>query len=226
MPLLLPRGEPAAEGWRAVEHHELVELVVRAVGRPQGRPGIVAVDGRSGSGKSTVAARLQAAVPSSAVLATDDLAWNEPWFGWGHLLRQVLVTLHRGEGVRLRPPAWVAHRREGAVEVPAGLDLVVVEGVGSSQREHAELLDSTVWVQSDLAESERRGIARDVEHGGNGDEEQSIAFWREWMSHELPFLAAQQPWRRADLVVAGTPVVPLRPGQVALTRGPLGGGPA
>jgi hypothetical protein len=116
----------------------------------------------------------------------------------------------------------VARQRAGAVEVPAGLDLVVVEGVGASQREHAALLDLTVWVQSDLAEAERRGIARDLEDGRNGDREQATAFWHEWTGHELPFLAASQPWRRAALVVAGTPVIRLGPGQHAVAPGPLG----
>lgn len=221
MPMLLQDEEPEAEGWRPVADAELVQLVLETAGRPQDRPRIVAVDGRGGAGKSTLAALLQTAVPRSAVVATDDLAWNEAWFGWGHLLQGVLETLHHGEAVRLRPPAWVARGREGAVEVPAGLDLVVVEGVGASQREHAALVDLTVWVQSDFAEAERRGIARDIEHGGNGDTEQSIAFWHEWMSHELPFLADQQPWRRAGLVVAGTPVIPLKPGQRAVAPGPL-----
>ncbi len=29
--------------------------------------------------------------------------------------------------------------------------------------------------------------------------------WHDWMSHELAFFAAQQPWRRACVVVNGTP---------------------
>jgi len=33
-----------------------------------------------------------------------------------------------------------------------------------------------LWVQSDFAGAERRGIARDVAQGDNGDAEQSIAF--------------------------------------------------
>lgn len=217
----LPEGEPAATGWRTVEESEFVGLVLEAAGRPQGRPRIVAVDGRGAAGKSTLAARLQEAVPASAVVHTDDLAWCEPYFAWGHLLLQVLEPLHRGDAVHLQPPTWRAHGRTGSIDVPAGLELVVVEGVGASQREPAELIDATVWVQSDFAEAERRGIARDIEQGVNGDREQTIAFWHEWMGHELTFLRHQQPWQRASLVVAGTPVVPLGPGQLSVAPGPL-----
>ena len=60
-------------------------------------------------------------------------------------------------------------------------------------------------MQADAVEAERRGIARDVASGVNGDLEQATAFWHEWMAAELPFLAAQRPWERAHLLVNGTP---------------------
>jgi hypothetical protein len=104
--MLLPPGEPAAGPWRAVGSAELAALVLDAAGpASSARPRLVAVDGRSGAGKSTLAALLRSAVPRSAVVSTDDLAWHEAWFGWGHLLLEVLQTLHGGEEVRLRPPA-------------------------------------------------------------------------------------------------------------------------
>ena len=62
-----------------------------------------------------------------------------------------------------------------------------MEGVGASQREHAELVDATTWVQSDFVAAERRGVARDIEEGVNGDPRESVGFWHEWMSHELRF---------------------------------------
>lgn len=182
---------------------------------------VVAVDGRGASGKSTLAEWLQEVVPASAIVHTDDLAWREPYFAWGPLLLEVLESLHGGEAVQLRPPAWQANDRPGSIDVAAGLDLVVVEGVGASHREHAELIDVTVWVQSDFDEAERRGIARDIQQGVNGDPQQSIAFWHEWMSYELEFLRGQRPWERAALVVAGTPVLPLESGQLAVAAGPL-----
>jgi hypothetical protein len=152
---------------------------------------------------------------------TDDLAWCEPFFAWGRLLLQVLVQLQRGEALHLRPSAWRDHDRPGEIFLPAGLQLVVVEGVGASQREHAGLIDATIWVQSDFVEAERRGIARDIAEGVNGDHQESVAFWHEWMSHELPFVERQRPWERAALVVAGTEVLPLEPGHVAVALGPL-----
>jgi pantothenate kinase len=216
---LLP-GEPAAGPWRAVEAHDLVDHVRKVAGQPPGRPRIVSVDGRGASGKSTLAAHLRQAVARSAVVHTDDLAWHEPFFAWGNLLRDgVLTPLRRGAGVSYQPPAWAARGRVGMIQVPADVELVVVEGVGASQRELEHLVDASIWVQSDFAEAERRGIARDVAEGVNGDREQTVAFWHGWMAHEVRFLAEQRPWERACLVVAGTPTIALDGGQFAVAPG-------
>ena len=222
MTLTLPAGEPAAGPWRAVPEEEFVALLLEAAGAPAGRPRIVAVDGRGASGKSTLAGRLHRRVSRSAVVRTDDIAWHEPYFAWGHLLADhVLRPVHRGEAVSFRPPAWVRRGRDGSIDVPAGLDLLVVEGVGASQREFSGLVDATVWVQSDFAAAEERGIARDVALGVNGNAEETVAFWHEWMAEELRFLERQRPWERACAVVAGTPPVPLGEDRVAVAPGPL-----
>jgi hypothetical protein len=222
MSMSLPAGEPAVGPWRAAAVSELVEIVVAATDKPSGRPRIVAVDGRGASGKSSLAARLHQEVAPSAVVHTDDVAWRESFFGWSPLLvEDVLEPLRLGENVTFRPPAWARYGREGAILVPAGLDLVVIEGVGAGQREHCGLIDATIWVQSDFVEAERRGIARDIAHGTNGNPEQTITFWHKWMAEELPFLAADRPWERACVVVAGSPTITLGPDQLALAPAPV-----
>ncbi|WP_202595192.1 uridine kinase family protein [Cellulomonas carbonis] len=227
-PMVLPDGEPAAGPWTPVPVATLAQRLLE--GAPRGddggwgdRPWVVAVDGRSGSGKSTLAQSLLPHLAPAVVVHTDDLAWHEPMFGWAHLLVEgVLEPALRGEDVSFRPPAWEERGREGVVDVPVGLRAVVVEGAGANQRRFAHLVDRTVWVQSDHALAEQRGIARDVEQGVNGDAEESRRFWHEWMAHELPFFADEQPWTRADAVVAGTPTVALAEGEVAVAEGPLG----
>lgn len=221
----LPAGEPAAGPWTALPLDRLLHRLLGASTPPAG-PVVVAVDGRSASGKSSLADRLVGRAVEqglrAVVVHTDDVAWNESFFGWAELLDEgVLAPLRRGAAVRFQPPAWPRHGRAGAVEVAAGTDLVVVEGVGAGRRELTRSLDAVVWVQSDSAEAERRGLARDTASGVNGGVERTIAFWREWMVEELRFLAADRPWERADLVVAGTATVPLAPGEVAV--GTLGG---
>jgi hypothetical protein len=67
------------------------------------------------------------------------------------------------------------------------------------------LVDAVVWVQSDIAEAERRGIDRD------GGDAAAVSFWHLWMAEELPFMARQRPWTRANVIAAGTPTVPHDP---------------
>jgi hypothetical protein len=90
---------------------------------------VVGVDGRSGGGKSTLAAKLHVAVSASAVIHTDHIAWHHSRFGWSELLaRSVLQPIRNGQSVGYRPPGWESHGRTGAIEVPRGLDLVIIEG--------------------------------------------------------------------------------------------------
>jgi hypothetical protein len=114
------------------------------------------------------------------------------------------------------PPSWpwTAAAAAGRRRVPAGRELVIVEGVGAARRELMALLDVVVWVQADLAEAERRGIERD------GGDEAAASFWRLWMAEELPFMAQQRPWERAAFIVAGTPLLPHGPATEVVISGP------
>jgi uridine kinase len=209
-------GEPPVECWH-------VRPLDAVVGELRDRLGagrrVVAVDGRGGGGKTTLAQRLARSVPDAAVVSTDDIAWNHSIFDWAEpLVHGVLRPFRAGSAVVYRPPGWVRHGREGAVEVPASVQLLIVEGVGASRTELTDWLDVSCWVQSDFAEAERRGLARDIASGVNGDVETTIAFWHTWMAEELPFFAHDRPWERADLIVAGTSTTPPPDGTVAVSR--------
>lgn len=194
-------GEPSAAPWRVLPVRDFVDLVLEDTSYD--RPWILAVDGRSGSGKSTVAGLLHRCVPNSTVVHTDDVAWHHSFFDWSDLLIEgILKPLHSGSVVRYQPPGWQTHGRQRAIEITPGLSLIIVEGVGASRIEVMPWIDRSVWVQSDLDEAERRGIARD------GGTEAARDFWREWMAQEFDFLQRQRPWERATAIVNGTPTLP------------------
>ena len=189
-------GEPAAGPWRAVPVTEVLAQL--------GRPRLLAVDGRSGGGKTTVARRLAAAVPDATVLHTDDVAWYHAFFDWADLMRDgILAPLRAGEDVAYRPPAWDERGRDGAITASAASPLVIVEGVGIGRRELTRYFDALLWVQTDEAEARRRGLLRDGADAAD--------FWAEWQAAEDPFQAEQRPWERAGLIVSGAPDVPHDP---------------
>jgi hypothetical protein len=209
--LQLSPDEPEAGRWNA----QLVTCVAAALlelGRVRGaghRPVVLAVDGRSSSGKTTLAARLRDAVAGSAVVHTDDIAWWHSRFGWADLLAGgVLIPVRAGHPVSFRPPQWEKRQREGAIEVQAGgCPLLIVEGVGAARRECAHLTDVSLWVQADERETERRSLAR----VGRPGESPTVRDLRAWMAEEVPFLSVQRPWERADLIACGTPEISFDP---------------
>jgi hypothetical protein len=212
----LQPGEVEAADWRVVPLPDLVERLREAAPGVTGRPLVVGVDGRGGAGKSTLTERLRGLVAGSRVVHTDDVAWHQAYFDWAGLLAEhVLRPLHRGEAVHFRPPAWAERDRPGAIEVPAGADVVWVEGTGVVRAELAAWLDAAIWVQGDLGEQERRLVERD---GDSPAQQRHVAAW---LAEELPFLQREQPWLRATVVVAGTSELPHDPatevvvGQVA-----------
>jgi len=195
------------------------------LGRDRGadhRPVVLAVDGRSSSGKTTLAGRLEDVIPGSAVVHTDDIAWWHSRFGWaGLLIDGILLPAHAGRPVTFRPPRWDERQRQGAIEVPAGCPMLIIEGVGAARRESTHLTDTAVWVQSDERETGRRTLAR----VGQPGEPPTVQHARDWMTEEVPFLAGQRPWERADLVVCGTPEIPFDPATELVVAPPPVQGP-
>jgi hypothetical protein len=84
----------------------------------------------------------------------------------------------------------------------------LLEGVGASREELADLLDVRVWVQTDRATIDRRNDRRGADDG--------------WLAEELPWLAVRRPWEHADLIVDGTPILVYNPSiELVVSSGPL-----
>ena len=77
-------GEPRFGPWQV---HRVEDILAELLPAP-GPPRILAVDGRSGSGKTTAAERMAGRVPGSAVVHTDDIVWNHAMFDWAELITE------------------------------------------------------------------------------------------------------------------------------------------
>ncbi|WP_258873269.1 uridine kinase [Streptomyces sp. M7] len=195
-------GEIEAVDWQVVTVHAALRQLRDASPDVTGRPRVIAIDGRGGAGKTTLAERLRKVAPNSAIVHTDDVAWNHSYFGWGAVLvENILQPLHRGEAVNFRPDAWISHNRPGSITIPAGADFIWVEGTGIIREELAPWLDASVWMQGDLDEQERLLLIRD------GDSPEQLEHVTNWLLEELPFMLREQPWARATMIVAGPPQI-------------------
>jgi uridine kinase len=199
-------GETAVEQWGVFRIDTVLERLLGAKLSRTDSPRFLAVDGRSGGGKSTLAAQLQRHLAKSTIVHTDDVAWHHSYFDWSDLLIDgVLRPVQAYRKVDYRPPAWERRGRPGSIIVDEECAFVIIEGVGASRQEIRPWLTASVWIQSDMDEAERRGIARD------GGTEEARSFWMDWMREENAFLERQQPWVYATAIVNGTPWIAYDP---------------
>lgn len=178
---------------------ELVDRLAARVraGAPRlGPVRLVCVDGPAGSGKTTLANRLGAAL-GAQVLHVDDLLE-----GWGDLVGMlprlqawVLDPLAAGRPGRYRRYDWVAQGFAEWHDVPVGAALVL-EGCGSARQEVDPVAVLRVWVEA----SEEVRLTRWIARGGEADR----AHWSGWARDESALFAADGTRSRADEVVDTT----------------------
>jgi uridine kinase len=158
---------------------------------------LVCVDGPAGSGKTTFAGRLAAAVGGDAVVVhIEDL-----YAGWtvtgaaARLAAAVLRPLADGRPGAFAPYDWAAQRFSPAlVEVPPAR-VLVVEGCGSSPRTVDPWAVLRIWVEAPAGLRVARGLARDGED--------MATEWRKWQATEVAEFAREDTRARADLRVDG-----------------------
>lgn len=157
---------------------------------------IVGIDGRSRSGKTTLAERIAAEADNVAIVHTDDIAWHHSFFDWSDSLITNLLRPLRESGapISFTPQAWIDRGRPGAIQIPSGTRLVIVEGVGAARLELCDWLDTSVWVDTAPNEALRRTYELNRDPPG---------FVEDWMRAEEAHLSRDQPWTRAAALVSG-----------------------
>lgn len=149
---------------------------------------VTIIDGRSGSGKTELAARL-AAETGARVIHMDDLyaGWHGLATGSRLLERGILAPLSAGEAAVWRRWDWSLGDWGPADRVDPGQPLVV-EGCGSITIESCEHAGRTIWLEAPEDVRRARVLERDGDAG----------WWMLWREQEDAHIAANDPASLAD----------------------------
>jgi hypothetical protein len=207
--------DPTDKQWHVRTYFDVLNELLDGSAK---EPALIAIDGHGGSGKTSLARGLAALEPRAAVVNTDDLSWQQPFFDWVKpLVENILHPLHEHRApVDYCPEAWARRNVPGNLRVPEDASVVFIEGVGSARREMRRWLDGVVWVHISKEVGDRRV-------GMKGSSEPK--YTEEWMRAEYALLASHRPWEVATILVAGglgQPAHNGRYGKVVTAPGPCG----
>src|SRR3984957_8833518 len=124
---------------------------------------VVAVDGRSGSGKTSLAAALRDRL-RAPVVSLEDLygGWDGLEHGIDLLVSAVLEPLAAGRAARVPRYDWIAGKWEER-RVLAPPEVLIVGGVGAGARRAAAYASLLIWIEEAESVRKKRALDRDGE---------------------------------------------------------------
>ena len=152
---------------------------------------ILLIDGRSCSGKSTLAKKLQNQLflegdSMPRIISMDDLypGWDGLASGAEYLQRVILQPLLKGKTANWQEYDWESKERKEWREFSGGTPLII-EGCGSITNFTASISDFVIWLE--VPEEVRR--QRWQERDGDRFNE----YFEMWSAQELDFIAIHKP---------------------------------
>jgi para-aminobenzoate synthetase len=158
---------------------------------------MIAVDGFSGAGKTTLAIELAAALRAHhrvALFHLEDIypGWDGLADGIAYYARQVAEPLAAGQPALWQAWDWEASRY-GETRSTAPAEIIILEGVGASAAAAGRLLDAAVWVQAPAELRREKALERDGET--------YAPHWERWAAQERTWAAGDPAAARADITV-------------------------
>jgi uridine kinase len=172
-----------------------IGAALRAAPARAGRTRVVAIDGRSGSGKTRLAGLLHEEL-GAPVVSLEDLygGWDGLERGIDLLVTEVLEPLAAGRTARVPRYDWISRTwgEPGPLDPP---ELLIVEGVGAGARRAAVFESLVVWLEAPRDVRKKRALDRDGET--------FAPYWDYWAAQEDAMLARERSPERADVLIDG-----------------------
>lgn len=160
----------------------------------------LAIDGVAGSGKTTLASRLCGDLKNCQVVHMDDLyeGWNDPLSQrlTAKVIRELLEPFNQQIPIRYQKFDWILNRFDKFEDLKTS-NILILEGVGSGQREFRKYLSKTIWVEYDPSQGFDRVIARD----GEGIRGEMVNFLLDQNKHFI----AELTKNASDYTISGAP---------------------
>ena len=127
---------------------------------------IIAIDGRAGAGKTTLANELSLALRLHRKVSVVHL--DEIYAGWElaltdkltESLSQIMKSISAGGSVSFPVYDWTHQQFDTTREI-SPCDLLIIEGVGSGQRIVRDMATATIWIDIDQETGLERVLSRD-----------------------------------------------------------------
>ncbi len=173
---------------------------------------VVAIDGRGGAGKSSLARELTQRLSKSAHIEHDwfhfpkDHITAEQRFDHKRLIAEVISPFRAGSrGLKFLRYNWgyLAGTPDGFHETPISIpdvDILIIEGCETLHRSLAPHFDLCVWVDTPPEVSLERGMKRDIAEY-HLDPVRVRECWTEWSAWEDESIAKEDRRGRADVTV-------------------------
>ena len=163
------------------------------------KPLVLAIDGPAGSGKSTLASEIARAFAGTYEIEVIHL--DELYNGWDHALSEelfskltrLMAAQRAGEVTQLNIYDWSIGSFSGSREIKA-VQLLIIEGVGSSNLLLQENLTTSIWLDIDQS----TGLARVLERDGEGIRDEMV----KWQKMESEYFERDLTRERADFILS------------------------
>ena len=166
---------------------------------------LIAIDGRGGSGKTTLAALLMKRF-NAQLIQTDDFASWDNLYDWGSLITERVFEPIKNGATTLNYPRskwWENHQPEPVVDQPV-TKIMILEGVSSLRKEFRDYISIGIFVDTPREICLKRGMERDINNDTGKTEAEITALWEKWAADEDKYIEREQPQEYADIVIDGT----------------------